>query len=618
MATMEVVQPNPGPPPQETVMAVPAFDVKPSKTNPRHVADDEALAGLAEDIKNRGIEVPLIVRPLTHEGKVEKGVYELVCGHRRLAAAKKAKLDKVPVICRQLSDEDAYELQVVENEQRLNLHPLDAAEAFHKMFKRAKAEVQDHDDTKALELTALRLGRKPTDIARRMKLLDLIPKAKDALREGTILVGHAMELARLSEEDQTRALKWLLGQKANVGVRGGYKEISDSVTVAVMKAWIRGNLMLDLSKAPFDVKDPTLSKLGPCTTCVYRTGNNLSLFSDVDSGDLCTLPSDFALKRKVTIDRKVLASAKERGVKELVRVGVGWQKDEEVAGTKVDVWVGEYGAKAKVVARGDECQYTKPGILVYKDRSVEGVKLFDEVDVCINAQECSKHKGKTYEHREAAARPKPSVEVRDSNRIHNLKQTIPAKQRDALVKAVTKKAMDFELPKRARDLLAIVAAQMVDMVYADRWREMAKGVFGLDPHKFYAGKKKEGMMSLDYREMVESQIGKDDALPWLVASACLHDFSHESKTVRGFAELFHVDVRKVFQEAASEVNDKIKAIEDAAKKRKVREAAQAKAKASHPAKPPVAKGRKSAAKASPSTSPTHTTKPNGKAAKSRQ
>src|ERR1700674_3112427 len=90
-----------------------------SKTNPRKHFDKEKLAELGDSITKHGVLVPILVRTKTN------GRYELVAGERRLRAAKAVELEEIPAIVRELSDKEALEIQVIENLQRADLHPLE-------------------------------------------------------------------------------------------------------------------------------------------------------------------------------------------------------------------------------------------------------------------------------------------------------------------------------------------------------------------------------------------------------------------------------------------------------------------------------------------------------------
>lgn len=162
----------------------------PSKTNPRKHFDDPTMADLSESIKKHGVLQPVLVRPLT------KTTFELVAGERRFRAAMAAGLKEIPATVRELSDLEVLEIQVVENLQRSDLHPLEEAEGYRRLlkFKYTAAKIAE------------RVGRSVPYVYDRIKLLDLIEPARKLFLEEMITAGHAIILARLKPEDQKRAI----------------------------------------------------------------------------------------------------------------------------------------------------------------------------------------------------------------------------------------------------------------------------------------------------------------------------------------------------------------------------------------------------------------------------
>lgn len=166
--------------------------LKPSKTNPRKRFDEHALNELAESIKKQGIVQPILVR-------ANGSGYEIVAGERRFRAAKIAGLVDVPVIVRELKDQDVLEIQVIENLQRMDLHPLEEAEGYRQLMRLPKPHC--YDAAKIAE----HVGRSVKYVYDRIKLLDLIEPLQKDFRDDKITAGHAILLARLSSADQKLA-----------------------------------------------------------------------------------------------------------------------------------------------------------------------------------------------------------------------------------------------------------------------------------------------------------------------------------------------------------------------------------------------------------------------------
>lgn len=168
-------------------------DLKVSKFQPRTNFDPEAIAELAKSIADKGVLQPLLVRK-------NAGSYEIVAGERRFRAAKQAGLLEVPVIIRELSDQETLEIAIIENLQRENLNAVEEAEAFKQLL----------DFGLSQEEVAKSVGKSRSAVANTLRLLNLPTKAKDALVKGMISAGHARAILSKSEEDRKWALKQIL------------------------------------------------------------------------------------------------------------------------------------------------------------------------------------------------------------------------------------------------------------------------------------------------------------------------------------------------------------------------------------------------------------------------
>jgi len=268
---------------------IPIGSIEPSKTNPRTHFDQGKLDELAESILRHGILQPIVVRPRDKVGGEER--VEIVCGERRYRAALQIAFAEVPCVVRDLSDKEALEIQLVENMQRADLHPLEEAEGYVRLLR-------EHGyDADSL---AAKIGKSRSYIYGRMKLADLCASAKKALWEEKISHSVALLIARIPDAKlQAEALK-MLAQREH-----SYREAVDL---------IQRHFMLRLADAPFDRTDMQLvPAAGPCTTCPMRTGNQSELFADVKSADVCTNPSCYQTKAAAHLK----AEAKAKGWKSL-------------------------------------------------------------------------------------------------------------------------------------------------------------------------------------------------------------------------------------------------------------------------------------------------------------
>ena len=168
---------------------VPVERLQESPLNPRQRYDQKKIEGLAESIKSVGVLQPLVVRS-------NGPGHEVIAGSRRYRAASLASLTEVPVIVRELTDAEALEIMVIENNQREDVNALEEAEGYKRLI--------EHKYN--LEVLAAKIGRSTKYIYDRLKLLQLIPQAKKLLLEDKITAGHAILLARLKPEEQKRAL----------------------------------------------------------------------------------------------------------------------------------------------------------------------------------------------------------------------------------------------------------------------------------------------------------------------------------------------------------------------------------------------------------------------------
>ncbi len=175
------------PPVVSSIQDIPLAKIRESKTNPRRFFDEAKLAELADNIRQHGVLQPILLRPLP-EG--EAGTYELVAEARRYRASKLAKRESIPATVRELTDAQALELQVIENVQRVDVHPLDEAQGY-------AALIQLEPDTYTVEAIAARVERSPAYVNGRLRLIQLIPEAKQAFYEDKLTVAHAFEIARL-------------------------------------------------------------------------------------------------------------------------------------------------------------------------------------------------------------------------------------------------------------------------------------------------------------------------------------------------------------------------------------------------------------------------------------
>ncbi len=154
--------------------------IVPNPRQPRQVFDEDGLSALANSIKSAGLMQPIVVRR-------SKGseTFELIAGERRWRAAQLAGLKQLPTLVRDIDDRSSAEWALIENLQREDLNPIDRAEAFDRLLIDFDVTQQD---------IATQLGINRSSVANFLRLNDLEPFAKDAVRDGRISMGHAKVL----------------------------------------------------------------------------------------------------------------------------------------------------------------------------------------------------------------------------------------------------------------------------------------------------------------------------------------------------------------------------------------------------------------------------------------
>ncbi len=190
--------------PDDSGVAHVALDaIQPNPRQPRTDFDSESLDELTESIRKHGVLQPLVV---TAEDDGES--YTLIAGERRLQAARKAGLASVPVVIRQASERERLELALIENLQRTDLNPLEAAEGYRQL-------AEDFELTH--EEIAARVAKNRTTVSNTLRLLSLSAGVKAALKAEQISEGHARALLGLpTAQAQSAALKAVVEKGLNV------------------------------------------------------------------------------------------------------------------------------------------------------------------------------------------------------------------------------------------------------------------------------------------------------------------------------------------------------------------------------------------------------------------
>lgn len=176
---------------------IPIENIVPNPEQPRLRFDDVKLEELAESIREHGILQPLIVSPLASETGQDGERYELIAGERRLQAAKRSGLTTVPVIIRNVTEQEKLELAIVENIQRHDLNPIEEAKAYLRLI--------DEFGLKQDEV-AKKMSLSRSAVANTLRLLRLPVEIQRAVSEGKITEGHAKALLAIENPEKQRAV----------------------------------------------------------------------------------------------------------------------------------------------------------------------------------------------------------------------------------------------------------------------------------------------------------------------------------------------------------------------------------------------------------------------------
>jgi len=185
---------------RDSVLEISVKEIRPNPYQPRKSFDEEALAELAESIKNDGLLQPIVVTE-------DIDGYVLIAGERRLRAHKLAKIKEIRAIVLNSDDQKMRQFALIENIQREQLNSVELADAYQELLKL-------HELTH--EELSVRIHKSRTHITNTLRLLQLSPKTQKALIDKKITAGHAKVLVGLDEKQQQLVVNSIIGQKLSV------------------------------------------------------------------------------------------------------------------------------------------------------------------------------------------------------------------------------------------------------------------------------------------------------------------------------------------------------------------------------------------------------------------
>lgn len=423
-------------------------EIQPSPTNPRKHFDETSLAELAASIKEHGLITPILIRHSDGPTSCSNTLYELISGERRWRAAQIAGLHTIPAVIRDdLSPAAIIEIQLIENLQRADLHPLEEAEGYGRMMR-------EHGYT--ADLLAEKIGKSRSYIFGRMKLLDLDEEGRRLFYGGLLNPSTALLIARIpSRKLQAKAIEDITRKDYN----------GDVPSVREAQRTIRNRYMLALDKAPFPTEDGELiATAGPCSACPKRTGNNPDLFDDVDSANVCTDPDCHTAKKLAASERR----AKEAGPDVTV-----------VTGEEAEKIMPSYAAESRTHAKLDSICYEDPQHRTYREIIGDDAKAITLVEnqnkgelVPVVAKKVVNEKLK------AQGVVTRAMESRDENKKIKAQVTLENAWREAMFKSVRESAHAISSNLTMLDALIYVVTRRFLIDAGNSRAENVAGLWG--------------------------------------------------------------------------------------------------------------------------------------------
>lgn len=264
---------------------LPLSDIEVSRTNPRKTFDETELQELAQSIFEKGVLQPILVR-----ASKKKGKYEIIAGERRYrASVQVAALNKerktIPAIIREMTDDEALEVQIIENLQRKDVHPMEEAVGFLHLATIKKMDAKE---------IAARVGKSIHYVAQRLKLNSLIEEIQARFYKGHLLNKDALVISTLSADDQKNFYE---------------QELEDTDRPYELSNWTIRKYRHSLSKAPFDLN---IAYEGApvniaCVSCPYNSSCS-NLFPDQDNNPVCSFGKCFEYKVEYNYEQQIAAA----------------------------------------------------------------------------------------------------------------------------------------------------------------------------------------------------------------------------------------------------------------------------------------------------------------------
>ncbi len=236
----------------KSLQQLPIEAIRQSPYQPRQIMEPDALNALAESIRKQGVVQPIVVRKVNNE-------YELIAGERRWRAAQQANLAEIPAVIKEVNDQEAAAIALIENLQREDLNALEEAQAFANLIDNFNLTHQEVGDA---------VGRSRTAVSNSLRLLALAEQVKDMLSRSLIEMGHARALLGLNETQQVNCARTIVK-----------KQLSVRATEALVKQIQQKGTKLDRAVSHHDpdilrMEQKLSDKLGSNTTIQHTQNGN--------------------------------------------------------------------------------------------------------------------------------------------------------------------------------------------------------------------------------------------------------------------------------------------------------------------------------------------------------
>jgi len=272
--------------------------IKPDPNQPRKYFSQVDMDELTESVREKGVLQPILVRPWASD--TPEQTYILVCGERRYRAALAVQAafqtrNTIPAVIRELADEEALELQIIENLQRKDVHPMEEAVAFKSLL--------DHNQFTAVEIAA-RVGKSDRYVRQRIKLNELYEGWQRLFYRNVMSMHDALQMAQLALQVQE---EWFKEEFED-------EEAESKVTEVSVDEWEFKQRKGFLDQATFDLNDSQLDKsVGACSSCQYNTAA-AQLFPDDIKAPRCLNVACFKNKSDIFFSNELLKAKEEPGI----------------------------------------------------------------------------------------------------------------------------------------------------------------------------------------------------------------------------------------------------------------------------------------------------------------